>query len=68
MLGKKPLKDSSERPFFSWHANVVTLNRRKALVLINDSNYYVLVLYGLRQADCQKLYVIYPKLKFLLFS
>lgn len=36
-----------EDPLFSWHANLVTVNRRKAVVLVNDKNRYVIILYGL---------------------
>lgn len=35
-----------EEPLFSWHANLIKLKRRKAVVLVNDSNKYVLVLFG----------------------
>ncbi|WP_163969667.1 DUF6933 domain-containing protein [Oceanobacillus halotolerans] len=46
---------SGEDALFSWHANVVTVNRRNAVVLMNDKNRYVIVLYGLRAKDFNKL-------------
>ena len=27
-------------PLFSWSANLITLNRRKAIVVMNDASYY----------------------------
>lgn len=49
-----------EPPLLSWHANMLTLNRKKVIVLVNDLNRYVVVLYGLKARDLQKLdeYVI----------
>ncbi len=44
-----------ERPLFSWHANLVRLKRRKAVVLVNDSNKYVLVLFGLKAGHFKEL-------------
>jgi hypothetical protein len=40
---------------FSWHAHLITLKRRKCIVLMNDSNQYVLVLYGLKAKDFKQL-------------
>jgi hypothetical protein len=40
---------------FSWHANLLTLNRRKTVVLMNDSNRYLIVLYGLKAKDFKNL-------------
>jgi uncharacterized protein DUF6933/pRiA4b ORF-3-like protein len=40
-----------ESPLFSWHAHILTINRRKLVVVINDSNRYVLVLYGMKAKD-----------------
>ena len=45
---KPEASDGSESPLFSWHANVITLDRRKTVVLMNDSNRYTIVLYGLK--------------------
>ncbi|MFE7060725.1 plasmid pRiA4b ORF-3 family protein [Sutcliffiella sp. NPDC057660] len=38
-------------PLFAWHANVLKLGRKKALVLVNDKNRYVIVLYGLKAKE-----------------
>ncbi|MFZ3590426.1 plasmid pRiA4b ORF-3 family protein [Bacillus sp. DJP31] len=43
-----PIEEDS---LFSWHANIVKLGRRKALVLVNDKNRYAIVLYGLKAKD-----------------
>ena len=40
---------------FSWHANLIKLKRRKAVVLVNDRNKYVLVLFGLKADHFRKL-------------
>lgn len=54
-LRVKPAEPVEEEPVFSWHANLITINRRKAVVLINDSNRYAIVLYGLKAKDFQNL-------------
>jgi hypothetical protein len=38
-------------PLFSWSANVITLNRRKTVVLMCELNRYIVVLYGLKAKD-----------------
>ncbi len=40
-----------EDPLFSWHANILSVNRRKTLVLVNDANRYVVILHGLKAKD-----------------
>ncbi|GAE35036.1 plasmid pRiA4b ORF-3 family protein [Halalkalibacter akibai] len=49
----KPTSVSAQedRPLFSWHANIVTISRKKTVVLMNDSNRYVIVLHGLKAKD-----------------
>ncbi|HWQ89920.1 MAG TPA: plasmid pRiA4b ORF-3 family protein [Desulfitobacteriaceae bacterium] len=59
-LGKKPVADFAEQPLFSWHANILRLNHRKTVVLVNDSNRYVVVLYGLKKKDCANIDEIMP--------
>ncbi|MHB8171745.1 MAG: plasmid pRiA4b ORF-3 family protein [Thermincolia bacterium] len=51
----KPSIAKNEEPLFSWHANLLTLNRRKTIVLVNDSNRYVIVLHGLKAKDFKAL-------------
>jgi len=51
----KPLAASSGEPLFSWHANLITINRRKTVVLVNDSNRYVIVLHGMKAKDFKNL-------------
>lgn len=40
---------------FSWYANLITLNGRKTMVLMNDKNRYVIVFYGLKVEHFKKL-------------
>ncbi|WNS75133.1 plasmid pRiA4b ORF-3 family protein [Bacillus sp. DTU_2020_1000418_1_SI_GHA_SEK_038] len=54
-LGIKPETQEEEEPLFSWHAHLITLNRRKTLVLVNDKNRYVVVLHGLKAKDFKNL-------------
>ena len=54
-LGIKPTVMSDELPLFSWHANLITINRRKTIVLVNDSNRYIIVLHGLKAKDFKNL-------------
>ncbi|MGG0642673.1 plasmid pRiA4b ORF-3 family protein [Sporosarcina gallistercoris] len=42
-------------PLFSWHANLLVMNRRKTLVLMNDQNRYTVVLHGLKAKDFKRL-------------
>lgn len=42
-------------PLFSWRAHVITVNRRKTVVLICDFSRYVVVLYGLKAKDFKEL-------------
>ncbi|WP_338449761.1 plasmid pRiA4b ORF-3 family protein [Niallia oryzisoli] len=44
-----------EVPLFSWHANVLFVNRRKTVVFSNDHNRYIIVLHGLKVKDFKKL-------------
>ncbi|MFD3157986.1 plasmid pRiA4b ORF-3 family protein [Haloimpatiens sp. FM7330] len=51
----KPAEPKEEETLFSWHANLIIVNRRKTVVLVNDSNRYVIVLYGLKAKDLKKI-------------
>lgn len=46
---------TEENSLFSWHANLIIVNRRKTIVLMNDSNRYAIVLHGLKAKDFKKL-------------
>lgn len=54
-LGIKPSAVVEENPIFSWHANLVTLNRRKTLILVHDRSRYIIVVYGLKKKGFQKM-------------
>lgn len=51
----KPNTPPDEHPLFSWHANLITMDRRKTVVLTNDQNRYVIVLHGLKAKDFSKM-------------
>ncbi|MBM7661769.1 hypothetical protein JOC85_002572 [Bacillus mesophilus] len=53
-----PETTADAEPLFSWHANLLTINRRKTLVLMNDSNRYVIVLHGLKAKDIKNIEVL----------
>ncbi|MEQ8199448.1 MAG: plasmid pRiA4b ORF-3 family protein [Clostridiaceae bacterium] len=42
---------TEEKDFFCWSANLLTFKRRKAVVVVNDSNRFGFVLYGLKSKD-----------------
>ena len=54
-LDIKPEWQGDEESLFSWHANLITVNRRKTVVIVNDKNRYVIVLHGLKAKDFKKL-------------
>lgn len=54
-LKVKPETEVDEDALFSWHANLVYINHRKTIVLVNDSNRYSIVLYGLKAKDFKNL-------------
>ena len=47
-LQVEPEKGEKEKPLFSWHANLKRINHRKTVILVNDYNRYIIVLYGLK--------------------
>ncbi len=51
LLKISPNKLEQLNPLFSWHANIMLINRRKVLVLVNDESRYNVVLYGLKAND-----------------
>lgn len=42
-------------PLYSWHANVIIINRRKTIILMNDSTRYTVVLHGLMAKEMKRL-------------
>lgn len=54
-LNIKSVELIDEEPLFSWHANLIRIDRRKTIVLTNDKNRYVIVLYGLKAKNFRKL-------------
>ena len=51
----KPVSHQEENSLYAWHANLITINRKKAIVLVNDKNRYVIVLYGIVAKHLKKL-------------
>ncbi len=49
------IENSNYDPLFAWHANLIMVNRKKTVVLVNDKNRYLIVLHGLKAKDFQKL-------------
>jgi hypothetical protein len=43
--------EASEEPLFCWHANLLNINRRKTIVLMNDSSRYIIVIHGFKAND-----------------
>lgn len=54
-LAIKPSAPEAIAPLFSWHATFLRINRKKAVVLVNDASRYNIVLYGLKAKDFGKL-------------
>jgi hypothetical protein len=54
-LKVEPARSSEIDERFSWHANLLTLNRRKTVVLMNDSSRYIIVLHGLKAKDIKRI-------------
>ena len=47
----KPEVAEHSNSIFSWHANIININRRKTIVLTNDANRYIVVMHGLKSKD-----------------
>lgn len=50
-LGIKPQNQAEESDLFCWSAHLITVNRRKTIVIVNDSNRFGFILYGLKAKD-----------------
>ena len=46
---------SEEKELFSWSANLVKIKRRKAVIVVNDSNRFGFVLFGLKTKDFKRI-------------
>lgn len=44
-----------ENRIYGWHGHMIRINRRKALVLVNDSSRYQVVWYGLKAKDLKNI-------------
>lgn len=50
-LKLRPGEMVDENTLFSWHANLITINRRKAVILVNDRTRYCVLLFGLKTSN-----------------
>jgi hypothetical protein len=50
----KPESVTADNPLFCWCANLVKLNRRNTVVLINPESRYTIVLVGMKSADFKR--------------
>jgi hypothetical protein len=50
-LGVTVENGPEENDFFCWSVNLITVNRRKTVVMVNDSNRFGFVLHGLKAKD-----------------
>lgn len=44
----RPYDDTNADPFYEWHANLFTFDRRKGVLLMNNNTRYCIVLYGVK--------------------
>ncbi|MGM0508720.1 MAG: plasmid pRiA4b ORF-3 family protein [Fusobacteriota bacterium] len=51
----KSIEEEKTDDFYNWHANLIKLNRRKCVLLMNVKTKYVIFLYGLKKAEFKKL-------------
>ncbi|WP_423408311.1 plasmid pRiA4b ORF-3 family protein [Heyndrickxia sp. MSNUG] len=51
----KPDPELAEEPLFSWSAHVLTIQRKKMVVAVNNLNRYAVILYGLKAKDFKRL-------------
>ena len=47
--------DDGAEGFYSWHANIIPIGRRKAVVFMNNRTRYLIVLYGMKAQDWKKI-------------
>ena len=65
-IEKNELKSSSEHEYFQnglkiWHANLVSYDRRKAVVLMNNETRYPVVIYRPKPKDFKSLDILIKK-------
>jgi len=51
----KPEKIEVSDSLFSWHANIIKINRRKTIVLVNDVSGYVVILHSVKAKDLKNI-------------
>lgn len=48
------VESTEYEPFYDWHANLFTFDRRKAVILMNNATRYCIVLHGLKAENFKK--------------
>jgi hypothetical protein len=51
----KPEPELEEEPLFSWSAHVLTIQRKKMVVAVNNLNRYAVIMYGLKAKDFKRM-------------
>lgn len=57
LLDKLPfgkVEASEGNPLYDWHANLLTIDRRQTVVLMNDLTRYTIVLYGVKAKEFKR--------------
>lgn len=54
-IGITSKSSDEEKDLFSWSAHLVIMNRRKTVVVVNDSNRFGFVLYGLKAKEFKRI-------------
>jgi len=54
----KPEKAEVFDSLYSWHANIIKINRRKTIVLVNDASGYVVILRYLKAKDFKSINIL----------
>lgn len=63
LLSELRIKELSEEletdSFWSWHGNIITIERRKCVLLVNNSTLYTLFIPALRKPDFEAFHLIF---------
>lgn len=47
----------TDNDLYSWHANYITINRKKLLIIMNDLTRFTVVFYNVRKKDFEKIHL-----------
>lgn len=54
-LKQKPCDIAEEKPLFTWYANLLTMHRRKAVLILNEPSRYPILIYGVKAPDFKQM-------------